>query len=103
MNISEILRDGMIDSVETEKIKSEIMSDNEVSRDEANDLFELKDKATSMCKEFKDFFVEAITSHLMNDGVVIPEEVDWFKSKSAADGEYDELEKEIAKRCEIEI
>ena len=56
-----------------------------------------------MCKEFKDFFVEAITSHLMNDGVVTPEEVDWFKSKSAADGEYDELEKEIAKRCEIEI
>ena len=98
MNIQEILKDGMIDSNEAAKIVDEIMSDGKVSREEATQLFELKDKA-----EFDKFFVEAITSHIMEDGVADEEEISWFKSMSAADGEYDDLEKEIAKNCEIEL
>ena len=52
MNIQEILKDGMIDSNEVAKIVDEIMSDGKVSREEATQLFELKDKATSTCPEF---------------------------------------------------
>jgi polyhydroxyalkanoate synthesis regulator phasin len=103
MNIQEILKDGMIDSNEAAKIVDEIMSDGKVSREEATKLFELKDKATSTCPEFDKFFVEAITSHIMEDGIADEEEINWFKSMSAADGEYDDLEKEIAKNCEIEL
>lgn len=103
MNINEILKDGMIDPSEVSKLRSDIYSDGKVSREEANQLFELKDKATTYCPEFEDFFVEAITNHIMEDGIATPEEIDWFKSKSAADGEYDELEKRIAENCQIEF
>lgn len=103
MNIQEILRDGMIDAVETAKIENEIMADGKISREEAEQLFELKDKATSTCPEFKELFVKAIKNHILEDGEISEEEVSWFKSKVAGDGEIDELESQLAKELGIKL
>lgn len=103
MNKEQILKDGIIDAEETAAIKAELLEDGVIDRNEANDLFELKDGAKELCQEFKDFFVEAITSHIMQDGRVDDEEIEWFKSKVEADGEIDEMELAIAENCGIEL
>lgn len=103
MNKELILKDGVIDAEETAAIKAELLADGKIDRNEANDLFEIKDKATELCDEFKSFFVDAIVDHIMEDGKVDDEEIEWFKSKVGADGEIDAMEQEIADKCGIEL
>lgn len=103
MNKELILKDGVIDAEETAAIKAELLADGKIDRDEANDLFELKDKAEELCDDFRKFFVEAIVAHIMEDGKVDEEEIAWFKEKAGADGEIDEMEQEIADKCGIQF
>ncbi len=98
MNVQEILKDGVIDAVETAEIRKEVYADGKVDRKEVEDLFTLKDSATEVCPEFKALVVEATMNCLTEDGVIDEEEKEWIKGLIEADGEIDEVEQEILSR-----
>jgi len=97
----EIIADGIIDAEEVKKVKEMIYEDGVIDRDEANFLFELND-GTSGNKNhpsWKKLFVEALSSHLLNDknspGEVDENEAKWLLSKIEGDGQCDENEKAL--------
>lgn len=98
MNVQEILKDGIIDAVETAEIRKEIYADGSVSTEEVEQLFALKDGATETCQEFKDLVVEATMDCLLADGEIDEKEIAWIKGLIESDGEIDEVEQQILLR-----
>lgn len=98
MNVQEILKDGVIDAVETAEIRKEVYADGKVDREEVEALFALKDGATETCQEFKDLVVEATMDCLTEDGIIDEEEKMWIRELIEADGEIDSVEREILNR-----
>jgi uncharacterized membrane protein YebE (DUF533 family) len=98
-----ILEDGIIDAQEVETIRKVIYGSGGsggegVSRLEADFLFDLNDATTGKAnhESWKELFVEAITSHLLEDevspGEVDADEGDWLVSRIEGDGQYDDNE-----------
>ncbi len=101
-----ILEDGIIDAQEVEMIRKVIYSSGgsggeSVSRLEADFLFDLNDATTGKAnhESWKELFVEALTSHLLEDekspGEVDAEEGDWLVGRIEADDQYDENERTL--------
>ena len=93
--VENILADGKIDAKEVEELRKAIFEDGEVSKEEADALFELNEKATEKDPSFKDLFVEGIKSFILADGEVDKEEEDYLLNKISADGQVDECEKAL--------
>lgn len=95
----EILEDGKIDKEEVDKLESVLYEDGIIDREEADFLFELNDNSKDNCAEWKEFFVKAITDHVLADevspGVVDDDEADWLKAKVEGDGKIDDVEKAL--------
>jgi hypothetical protein len=90
-----ILEDGVIDAAEVELLRKELYADNVIDREEADFLFDLNDATSGKAnhESWQALFVEAITSHLLDD-VESPGEVDaaeaaWLTARIAGDGVTD--------------
>ncbi len=101
-----ILEDGIIDAQEVETIRKVIYGSGgsggeKISRLEADFLFDLNDATTGAAnhESWKDLFVEALTSHLLEDEIspdeVDADEGDWLVSRIEADDKYDENERAL--------
>ena len=98
---AKILEDGIIDADEVALLRKEIYADGVVDREEADFLFALNDATSGKANHpsWKEFFVEAITSHLLQDekspGSVDDAEADWLIARIEKDGVYDDNEKAL--------
>ncbi len=100
---NEILADGKIDASEVAQIKRAIYEDGKIDTNEADFLFELNNKCSKNPNDssWVDFFVEAISSYLLEDqespGTIDKKEADWLLEKIESDGKLDSTEKALLK------
>jgi len=96
-----ILADGIIDAEEVRTLNSVLYEDGKIDREEADFLFELNDAVSGKENHYswKDFFVKAITDHVLKDdksyGSIDDEEADYLISKILGDGKIDEIEQAL--------
>jgi len=101
-----VLEDGIIDAQEVEMMKKVVYgtgggAGEGVDRAEADFLFELNDAVSGKANDpaWKDFFVEAITKHVLEDevspGEVDDDEAAYLTQKIQADGQVDDIEKAL--------
>ena len=99
--VTEIIEDGVVDSDEVATLRAELYADGEIDRDEADALFEINDAVTGNDNDpgFNTLFVEAITSHLLDDevspGEVDEDEAAWLISRVEGDGQVDGVERTL--------
>lgn len=93
-----ILADGIIDESEVKQLRELFYADGIIDKEEAEFIFELNDATSGKNNHssWKDLFVDAITSFLLEDKVS-PGEIDaneekWLLEKIQADGKVDEIE-----------
>jgi len=101
-----ILEDGIIDADEVEMLKKVVYgtgggAGEGVDRAEADLLFDLNDAVSGKANDpsWKDFFVEAISKHVLEDDVspdvIDDDEADYLMEKIQADGQVDDIEKAL--------
>ena len=94
----EIIADGVVDAEEVAKMRERLYADNVIDREEADFLFAVDDAVTGNKNDpgWKDLFVEALISHVLEDetspGEVDDAEADYLISKIRADQQVDDLE-----------
>jgi hypothetical protein len=93
-----ILADGVIDEAEVIQLRQVLYADGKIDKEEAEFLFELNDAVSGEKnhENWETFFVEAITSYLLDDetspGEIDNEEAQWLLSKIQGDGQLDKIE-----------
>jgi hypothetical protein len=103
---SAIIEDGVVDLEEVQMLRKAIYGAGgaggaEVDRAEADLLFEINDATSGNenASEWKHFFVEALSKHVLEDEVspneIDDEEGDWLVSKIEGDGQLDDNEKSL--------
>lgn len=96
--VQDIIADGVVDATEVTQLREVMLEDGVIDREEADALFEINDAVTGNANDlsWEEFFVEAITSHVLEDetspGVIDQGEGDWLASKIEGDGEVDAVE-----------
>lgn len=94
----EIIADGKIDHHDIILLKDMITAQGGVSLQMANLLFDIKDnvKPSKLPAEFKDFFVNTLTSYLLDDeetpGEIDEEEAKWLRGKIQKNGHTDDYD-----------
>lgn len=97
----ELLADGIIDAAEVKTLEGIIFEDGVVDKEEADFLFELNNAVSGKenAPEWKDFFVKAITSFVLDDeasnGEVDDEEAKYLYDQIKGDGQIDDVEKAL--------
>ena len=97
----ELLADGIIDAEEVKTLESAIFEDGVVDKEEANFIFELNNAVSGKANapEWKDFFVKAITSFVLDDdksnGEVDDDEAKYLYDQIKGDGQIDDIEKAL--------
>ncbi|MED5374143.1 MAG: TerB family tellurite resistance protein [Myxococcota bacterium] len=96
---AEILEDGVIDAAEVKRISTILFEDGVIDRDEAKFLFALNDAKTSAHESWGPFFIDAISSHVLDDdfsnGSIDAEEAAFLELSIRGDGQVDPLEKAL--------
>jgi uncharacterized tellurite resistance protein B-like protein len=96
-----ILADGVIDESEVEQLREVLYADGKIDKEEAEFLFELNDAVSGKANadSWETLFVEAITSHLLEDeispGEIDDNEAKWLLSKIQNDGQLDKTERAL--------
>jgi hypothetical protein len=96
-----LLADGIIDAEEVQKLRKELYADGVIDREEADLLFELNDATSGANNDpsWQILFVEALTSHLLEDltspGEIDDSEADWLIAHIVKDSVFDENEKAL--------
>ena len=97
----ELLADGIIDAAEVKELEEVLYEDGVIDKDEADFLFELNNAVSGKenAPEWKDFFVKAITSFVLDDeqsnGEVDEDEAKYLYDQIKGDGQIDEIEKSL--------
>lgn len=98
---NELLADGIIDAQEVNTIKDTIYADGKIDKEEADFLFDINDAVSGKdnSPEWKELFIGAITSYLLEDEVS-PGEIDDAEAKELydrikGDGQVDDTEREL--------
>ena len=97
----ELLADGIIDAAEVKKLEEVLYEDGVIDKDEADFLFELNNAVSGKANapEWKDFFVKAITSFVLDDeqsnGEVDDDEAKYLYDQIKGDGQIDDIEKAL--------
>ena len=97
----ELLADGIIDAEEVKTLESVIFEDGVVDKEEADFIFELNNAVSGKenAPEWKDFFVKAITSFVLDDeqsnGEVDDDEAKYLYDQIKSDGQIDDVEKAL--------
>ena len=92
-----LLADGVIDTAEAKIIKKEIMADGVVDSEEVDFLVDLRNGAKSCSSEYTKFFFAALSSNLLEDGVIDAAEAKKLRKILFADGVIDADEKKFLK------
>ena len=94
----DIIADGIVDAEEIAKMRERLYADGVIDREEADFLFAVNDAVSGHENDpgWYEFFVEALTSHVLADEVS-PDEIDddetaYLISKIEADGQVDDAE-----------
>lgn len=97
----ELLADGIIDAAEVKELEEVLYEDGVIDKDEADFLFELNNAVSGKenAPEWKNFFVKAITSFVLDDeqsnGEVDDEEAKYLYDQIKGDGKIDDIEKAL--------
>lgn len=97
----ELLADGIIDADEVKELETVLYADGLIDKDEADFLFELNNAVSGKenTPEWKDFFVKAVTSFVLDDkqsnGEVDDDEAKYLYDQIKGDGQIDEIEKAL--------
>ena len=97
----EFLADGISDAEEVKTLESVIFEDGVVDKEEADFIFELNNAVSGKenAPEWKDFFVRAITSFVLDDdqsnGEVDDDEAKYLYDQIKSDGQIDDVEKAL--------
>lgn len=97
----ELLADGIIDAAEVKELEEVLYEDGVIDKDEADFLFELNNAVSGKenAPEWKDFFVKAITSFVLDDeqsnGEVDDDEAKYLYDQIKGDGQIDDIEKAL--------
>ena len=97
----ELLTDGIIDAGEVKELEEVLYEDGVIDKDEADFLFELNNAVSGKANapEWKDFFVKAITSFVLDDeqsnGEVDDDEAKYLYDQIKGDGQIDDIEKAL--------
>jgi len=95
----QILEDHHISVDEVEMMRASVVADGAIDQEEAEMLFAINDAISdggSKCREYDQFFMEAIAAFLLADeiswGVMDDTEWDWLKAMIGEDEDLGELE-----------
>ena len=97
----ELLADGIIDADEVKELEEVLYEDGVIDKDEADFLFELNNAVSGNenAPEWKDFFIKAITSFVLDDetspGEIDDDEAQYLYDKIKGDGQVDGTEKAL--------
>jgi len=97
----ELLADGIIDADEVKQLEAILYEDGIIDKNEADFLFELNNAVSGKnnAPEWKDFFVKAITSFVLDDeqsnGEVDEDEAKYLYEQIKGDGQIDDIEKAL--------
>lgn len=97
----ELLADGVIDAGEVKELEKVLYADGVIDKDEADFLFELNNAVSGKenAPEWKEFFVKAITSFVLDDeksnGEVDADEAEYLYNQIKGDGQIDDVEKAL--------
>lgn len=97
----QLLEDGIIDAQEVKTLEAVIFEDGIVDKEEADFLFELNNAVSGKANapEWKDFFVKAITSFVLDDdksnGEIDDDEAKYLYDQIKGDEKIDETEKAL--------
>ena len=97
----ELLADGIIDVDEVKELEEVLYEDGVIDKDEADFLFELNNAVSGNenAPEWKDFFIKAITSFVLDDetspGEIDDDEAQYLYDKIKGDGQIDDIEKAL--------
>ena len=97
----ELLADGIIDADEVKELESVLCEDGVIDKDEADFLFELNNAVSSKenAPEWKEFFVKAISSFVLEDetspGEIDDDEAKYLYEQIKGDGQIDDIEKAL--------
>ena len=97
----DLLADGIIDADEVKELEEFLYADGVVDKEEADFLFELNNAVSGKenAPEWKEFFVKAITSFVLDDdqsnGEVDEEEAKYLYVQIKGDGQIDDIEKAL--------
>ena len=80
--IAALLRKSEINAGDVRALRRQVLGDNAIGRDEAEALFALECAPSAKCAEWTEFFVEAITDHVVwqsrPTGVVNTPQAEWL-------------------------
>lgn len=97
----ELLADGIIDANEVKELEAVLFEDGVIDKDEADFLFELNNAVSGKenASEWKDFFVKAISSFVLDDetspGEIDDDEAKYLYDQIKGDGQIDDVEKAL--------
>ena len=97
----ELLTDGIINAGEVKELEEVLYEDGVIDKDEADFLFELNNAVSGKANapEWKDFFVKAITSFVLDDeqsnGEVDADEAKYLYDQIKGDGLIDDIERAL--------
>ena len=98
---TDLLADGIIDAGEVKELEEVLYADGVIDKDEADFLFELNNAVSGKenAPEWKDFFIRAITSFVLDDdqsnGEVDEDEAKYLYKQIKGDGQIDDIEKAL--------
>lgn len=88
--LTNIMRDKRVTPDDVLALRREVWADGLIGRDEAELLFRIDEALEAGCAEWRDFFVEAISGHLVDQakpqGYVSEQDCAWFEGRIAQDG-----------------
>ena len=97
----DLLADGIIDAGEVKELEEVLFADGVIDKKEADFLFELNNVVSGKdnAPEWKDFFVKAITSFVLDDeksnGEIDDDEAKYLYEQIKDDGQIDDIEKAL--------
>jgi uncharacterized tellurite resistance protein B-like protein len=92
-----ILADGVIDEAEVKELREVLYADGKIDKEEAEFLFELNDAVSGKANHssWETLFADAISSYILEDGVIDETETQWLLSHIQGDGQVDQVEKAL--------
>ena len=92
--MKEITEETALTAETVASLKTEMLADGVIDRAECDALFNINDLVSSNTNDssWSEFFVSAIASHIMEDGVIDAEETAYLVDKIKGDGVVDATE-----------
>jgi uncharacterized membrane protein YqhA len=95
-----IIADGIIDDARVKRLREMVYADGQIEKEGADFLFELNSiRNTKTTEAWKAFFIEAITSFLLEDdespGEIDDNEAQWLRAKIQYDGRLGKIERAL--------